>query len=100
MVRYATFALGVAMGWMAGKTMRPSRTTTVKVVSVALAVVERVKRAAAIERDHLEDLVAEARARADVLGQEHAARVVGRPSRAHDPFDAPAAQRAPRWETA
>jgi hypothetical protein len=85
MVRYATFALGLAMGWMARGTTRPSRSVTVTIVASALAIVERIKRVAAIEKDHLEDLVAEARARADVIGQERAARA--RPTRARDPFD-------------
>ncbi|OJY22018.1 MAG: hypothetical protein BGO98_34920 [Myxococcales bacterium 68-20] len=43
-------------------------------LAAALAAVERIKRKVAIEKDVLEDLFAEARARADVLGQERAAR--------------------------
>lgn len=82
MVGYATFALGLAMGWMARGTTRASRSVTVSVVASALAIVDRIKRAAAIEKDHLEDLVAEARARAEVLGQDRAAHRRSSPARA------------------
>jgi hypothetical protein len=39
-------------------------------LAAAFAAIDRIKRAAAIEKDRLEDLVAEARARADVLVDE------------------------------
>jgi hypothetical protein len=74
MVRYATFALGFAAGWVARGKTESSRAATLGMVASVFAAIERVKRAVAIERDHLEDLVAEARARADDLRRERAPR--------------------------
>lgn len=73
MVRFATFALGFTMGWATRSTTESSRALVLTVVASALTSVDRIKRAIAIEREHLEDLVAEARARADVLGRVRAA---------------------------
>ena len=74
MLPFATFALGFAAGWVARGAGGTSRSAATAVLAAALAAVERIKRKVAIEKDGLEDLFAEARARADVLGQERAAR--------------------------
>jgi hypothetical protein len=74
MMAYATFALGFAAGWSARGTTQSSRSAVLTIIAAALSAVDRIKRVVAIEKDHLEDLVAEARARADVIGK-------GRPSR-------------------
>lgn len=70
MLRYATFALGFAAGWVARGTTESSRAATLTVFASVLAAIDRTKRAIAIEKDHLEDLIAEARARADAMGAE------------------------------
>lgn len=65
MVRYATFALGFTAGWALRGTADSSRSAATRILAGGLSLVGRIRRAIAIERDHLEDLVAEARARAD-----------------------------------
>jgi hypothetical protein len=57
------FVAGFAGGWMARGQVDSSRTALVNVVATYFKAVERVKRIVAIEREHLEDLVAEGRAR-------------------------------------
>lgn len=69
-MQYAAFALGFAAGWAARATTDSSRSAALTLVAAAIAAFERVKRRVAIERDHLEDLVAEARARADAIRDE------------------------------
>jgi hypothetical protein len=58
----ATFVLGFAGGWLVRSSFDSSRTAAVRGVSAMMSAVDRVKRAVAMEREHLEDLVAEARA--------------------------------------
>jgi hypothetical protein len=57
------FALGFVAGWLARSTVESSRDAAVGVASTAADLLERLKRAAAIEGDYLEDLVAEVRSR-------------------------------------
>jgi len=57
------FVLGFAAGWAVRSTVDSSRSLVVGVVATAYGTAERVKRAIAMEREHLEDLVAEGRAR-------------------------------------
>ena len=57
------FALGFVAGWAARSTVESSRAAAVGVASSAADLVERLKRAAAIEGDYLEDFVAEVRSR-------------------------------------
>ncbi len=83
MPRFASFAVGFAAGWLARGTIDSSRSAAVTVLATAMSAVDRVKRAIAIERDHLEDLVAEARARVEVLRAERAERE----ARGHDVQD-------------
>jgi hypothetical protein len=70
----AAFALGFAAGWVSRGTRDSSRSAALAVVAAALDALDRIKRAIAIERDTLEDFVAEARARADALSDERASR--------------------------
>jgi hypothetical protein len=57
------FAVGFIAGWAARSTVDSSRAAVVAVVSSATDLFERLKRAAAIEGDYLEDFVAEVRSR-------------------------------------
>jgi len=88
-MQYAAFALGFAAGWAARATTESSRSAALTIIAAAIAAYERVKRKVAIERDHLEDLVAEARARAESIGRTEGARDV--PPRRRSPFDEAAA---------
>jgi hypothetical protein len=57
------FAVGFVAGWAARSTVESSRAAAVSVAGAAADLVERLKRAAAIEGDYLEDFVAEVRSR-------------------------------------
>ena len=57
------FALGFVAGWAARSTVESSRAAAVGIASTAADVLERLKRAAAIEGDFLEDFIAEVRSR-------------------------------------
>ena len=57
------FAVGFVAGWAARSTVESSRAAAVGLASTAADVLERLKRAAAIEGDYLEDFVAEVRSR-------------------------------------
>jgi hypothetical protein len=57
------FVAGFAGGWMARGQVDSSRAAVVSIVAGYFKAVERVKRIVAIEREHLEDLVAEGRAK-------------------------------------
>ena len=57
------FVAGFAGGWMARGQVDSSRGAVVSIVAVSYTAGARVKRIVAIEREHLEDLVAEGRAR-------------------------------------
>ncbi len=57
------FAVGFVAGWAARSTVESSRGAAVGVASAAADLLERMKRAAAIEGDYLEDFVAEVRSR-------------------------------------
>jgi hypothetical protein len=58
----ASFVVGFAGGWLVRSSFDSSRTAAVRGVSAMMSAVDRVKRAVAMEREHIEDLVAEARA--------------------------------------
>jgi hypothetical protein len=58
------FAVGFISGWAARSTVESSRAAVVGVASTVLDLLDRAKRAAAVEGDYLEDFVAEIRARA------------------------------------
>ena len=62
MERAGYFLAGFASGWAIRTTVDSSRTLAVKVISACYGVVDRASRAVSMEREHLEDLFAEARA--------------------------------------
>ena len=63
MLGVGIFAAGFASGWVARGSVDSSRGAVVAVVATYFKAVERVKRLVAIEREHLEDLIAEGRAK-------------------------------------
>jgi hypothetical protein len=77
------FLAGFASGWAVRSTVDSSRDLVVGLVAVVYGTVDRVKRLVAIEREHLEDLVAEGRARYE--SGNAAARAAGKsPNRSTD----------------
>ena len=69
----AAFVLGFAGGWLARSSFDSSRTAAVRGMSAVMSAMDRVKRAVAMEREHLEDLVAEARAHYENKRRTHVA---------------------------
>jgi hypothetical protein len=63
MIGAGIFAAGFASGWVARGSVDSSRGAVVAVVATYFKAVERMKRLVAIEREHLEDLIAEGRAK-------------------------------------
>jgi hypothetical protein len=63
MERVGFFLAGFASGWAVRTTVDSSRNLAVKVISGFYGVVDRASRAVGMEREHLEDLLAEARAK-------------------------------------
>ena len=57
------FLAGFASGWVVRSTVDSSRSLAVSGVSAAFGAVERVRRLLAIEKEHIEDLVAEGKAK-------------------------------------
>ena len=57
------FLAGFATGWVVRSTVDSSRGLAVGAISMLYGAADRIKRLVAIEREHLEDLVAEGRAR-------------------------------------
>jgi hypothetical protein len=68
MLRLGIFLVGFASGWMTRSAVDSSRELAVSVMATAYATWERVRRAVAVERERMEDLVAEARARQQTRG--------------------------------
>ena len=62
MERVGIFLAGVATGWAVRTTVDSSRSLAVRVISTFYGVVDHVGRAVGMEREHMEDLLAEARA--------------------------------------
>jgi hypothetical protein len=58
------FAAGFAAGWLSRSAVASSRGAAVSLLAFVLDLAERVRRRGAIERERLDDLVAEARAHA------------------------------------
>ncbi len=77
------FVAGFAGGWMARGQVDSSRAAVVSIVATYFRAVERVKRVVAIEREHLEDLVAEGRAKFE-LDRARARRQVAAPRESAD----------------
>jgi hypothetical protein len=63
MERVGYFLAGFASGWAVRTTVDTSRTLAVNVISRFYGAVDRAGRAVGMEREHLEDLLAEARAK-------------------------------------
>jgi hypothetical protein len=57
------FLAGFASGWVARSAVDSSHDLAVGVISMAYGAYDRTKRLVAIEREHLEDLIAEGRAK-------------------------------------
>jgi len=60
--RVGYFLAGFASGWVVRSTVDSSRDVPVKLMSAIFGATERVRRSIAMERERLEDLVAEGRA--------------------------------------
>jgi hypothetical protein len=71
------FMAGFASGWVVRSAVDSSHDLAVNLVSVAYGAYDRTKRLVAIEREHLEDLVAEGKARYE--SQRARAHVAARP---------------------
>ncbi len=57
--------MGFAFGWVARSTVDSSRDALVKVVSLGFSAVEHVRRIVALERERLDDFIAESRQHAE-----------------------------------
>jgi hypothetical protein len=82
MERVGYFVAGFAAGWAVRTTVDSSRALAVKAISSIYGVVDRAGRAIGMEREHLEDLFAEARAKYEA-DRARATRAPG-PERAHN----------------
>lgn len=78
MERAGYFLAGFASGWAVRTTVDSSRNLAVNLISSFYGAVDRVTRAAGMEREHLEDLLAEARAKYEA-DRARAARAQGTP---------------------
>jgi hypothetical protein len=75
MISALAFAAGFAAGWITRSSLDASRSASVQLVAFGLETIARIKRALAIEREQLEDLVAEAQ---EAAARRHAERGVER----------------------
>jgi hypothetical protein len=66
------FAAGFGAGWLTRSTFQSSKSATVEFLAFGLDALARIKRGLAIEREELEDIVAEAH---DAVARRRAARV-------------------------
>jgi hypothetical protein len=87
------FLAGFASGWIVRSTVDSSRGLAVSGVSAAFGTAERIRRVLAIEKEHLEDLVAEGKSKHEgrLARGARTATVV-----ASVPAEAPAADRTVR----
>ncbi len=65
MKQLGIFLAGFASGWVVRSTVDSSRGLAVSGVSAVFGALDRVRRVVALEKEHLEDLVAEGRAKHD-----------------------------------
>jgi hypothetical protein len=63
MERVGLFLAGFASGWVVRTTVDSSRSLAVGLISTFYEVSDRLNRVVSMEREHLEDLIAEGRAR-------------------------------------
>ncbi len=87
------FLAGFASGWAVRTTVDSSRTLAVKVISTFYGAVDRTSRAIGMEREHLEDLLAEARAKYEA-DRAREARVSARAAAPRPPMAVPVQDRA------
>jgi hypothetical protein len=80
MERVGFFIAGFASGWAVRTTVDSSRSLAVSLISSFYGAVDRVGRAVGMEREHLEDLLAEARAKYE-MDRARAARANGAPQK-------------------
>lgn len=62
------FSAGFAAGWIARSAVHSSRDAAVTLLAFCIDAIERIRRIVAIERERFEDLIAEARVRAQDRG--------------------------------
>jgi hypothetical protein len=74
MISFGLFLAGFGAGWVARSAVDSSRGAVVATMAAAMGAWDRVQRAVAMEREHLEDLVAEARAQHEASKARRAAR--------------------------
>jgi hypothetical protein len=75
MKQLGIFLAGFATGWVVRSTVDSSRSLAVSGVSAVFGTLDRVRRVIAIEKEHLEDLVAEGKAKHET-GRHAPSRVV------------------------
>jgi hypothetical protein len=63
MKRVVSFVTGFAAGWIVRSTVDSSREAVVRMIALGLDSAQRARRLVALEREWLDDLVAEAKAR-------------------------------------
>jgi hypothetical protein len=93
MERVGYFVAGFTAGWAVRTTVDSSRALAVKAISNLYGVVDRAGRAIGMEREHLEDLFAEARAKYEA-DRARAARSAPDRSRSAPPAAIPVQERA------
>jgi hypothetical protein len=91
MTHVAAFLAGFASGFVARGTVDSSRTIMVGAIAAAYGAYDRAKRFVAIEREHLEDLVAEGKAQFEAKRARTARRTTTGPRAADVGPVAPAA---------
>jgi hypothetical protein len=68
------FAAGLATGWLARSALDSTRGAAVSLLASVIDTIERLRRLTTIERERLEDLMAEARAQVDTRKAARTAR--------------------------
>jgi hypothetical protein len=96
MERVGYFLAGFASGWAVRTTVDSSRSLAVSLISSAYGVVDRVGRAVGMEREHIEDLFAEARAKHEMDRARATREKVARPVHDDGITGKPAANRQDR----
>ena len=70
---FVSFTAGVVTGWTARSVLGSTREVSVRIMTVAIAARERMRRSAAEQVEWWEDMVAEARSRYAAIAGERAA---------------------------
>jgi hypothetical protein len=77
MKRLASFAVGFVTGWLARSAVDSSREAFVQLGALGYSTLGRLRRIVALERERMDDFVAEARARAGAHLRERAPETKG-----------------------